>query len=176
MNDEFNPTNKIIEEYFFFEDVFPKFIDYMSKLFSIDITIENFNAVNNKNVFFLKMKDKKTKRHGTIIFSPFNNPKKQVCYQLDLLKSDTIEGNFVVPNIQYVELQIEKNKQGKSKMSFYDMYTLVHEFGHSFHSFFGNYNDHVHQNLKMSWDLIEMPSQFLEHLVYDYDFMKVYVF
>lgn len=24
----------------------------------------------------------------------------------------------------------------------------------------------------MSWDLVEMPSQFLEHLVYDYEFMK----
>lgn len=172
LNYKHNTYTHKFEEYFCFENVLPKIISFFEEKFDLFIHKDDFSAVGNKDIICYRIEDKKSKRKGFIILSPYNNPKKSNCYQMDILKSDTIEKNFVIPSIQYIDLLINKSKNNNSNMSFYDMYTTLHEFGHAFHSFFSPIHDQMSKNLKMSWDLIEMPSQFLEHLVYDYDFMK----
>jgi oligopeptidase A len=172
INAKHNATVHKFEDYFCFEDVLPKFISFLEKKFDLSIQKENFNAVGNKEISYYRIKDNQSQRHGFIFLSPYDNPRKGNCYQLDLLKSDTFENNVIVPHIQFIDLLIAKGKKNNSKMSFYDMYTMLHEFGHALHSFFEPINDHVSKTLQMSWDLIEMPSQFLEHLVFDYDLMR----
>lgn len=173
LNLKYNPgVGKLFENYFSFEEVFPKIIKFFEKSFNLSVKPYNFKAVGNDGIYCYRVEDLKSKRHGYFLISPWNNPKKQLCYQIDYLKSDTIENGFVLPNVQFIELQIKRGKDGKSPMEFWDMVTTIHEFGHAFHSFFDSVDDHINKNLAMSWDLIEMPSQFLEHFVYDYGFMK----
>lgn len=172
INAQKNAYKYKFEEYFCFEEVLPKLISFFEEKFCLSIEKTDFKGVNNKDTMCYRIEDKKSERHGYIILSPYNNPKKGTCYQLDILKSDTIENDVIIPHIQYIDLLISKGKNNRSQMSFYDMFTTLHEFGHAFHSFFDPIDDQMNKTVKMSWDLIEMPSQFLEHLVYDYDILS----
>ncbi len=165
------PTN-YYDKYFVFEDFLPKLLKFFEKQFNLSIEKIDLQQIGSNDHFAYKIQDKQSKRHGVFILSPWNNPSKQLCYQIDLLKGDTFDNQFVCPNVQYIQLQINKDKANNSTMTFWDVVTTVHEFGHAFHSFFEQTNDHIHKNLQFSWDLIELPSQFLEHLVYDYQFMR----
>jgi Zn-dependent oligopeptidase len=174
LNMKYNLYVNKFEDYFIFEDVLPKMLAFFEQKFDLKITKENFNGAGQKDVHCYRIHDNRTERHGFFFLSPYNNPSKGNCYQLDLLKSDTVDKGVVLPSIQLIDLLINKGKghTPRSKMSFYDVFVTLHEFGHAFHSFFEPINDHVSKNLKMSWDLVEMPSQFLEHFIYDYELMK----
>ncbi len=176
LNEKYNLYVNKFEEYFCFEDVMPKMIKFFEEKFDLTITKEAYHGVNNKDVWCYRMEDNKSKRHGFLFLSPYENPYKDNCYQMDILKSDTIENDVVIPHIQLIDLLVKKGKgkgaEVRSEMRFYDMYNILHEFGHALHSFFEPIHDQVVKNLEMSCDLIEMPSQFLEHLVYDYEFLK----
>ena len=54
-------------------------------------------------------------------------------------------------------------------MNFYNIRSTIHEMGHAFHSFF---SDNETKKDTFGWDLIELPSQFLENLAYRYDFLS----
>lgn len=174
LNEKYNLYVNKFEDYFCFDDVMPKMLSFFEQKFDLKITKEDFNNNAQKDIFCYRVEDNRTQRHGFFLLSPFNTPQKGNCYQMDLLKSDTIEKDFVLPNIQFIDLMV--NREGgdnpKSKMSFYDVFTTMHEFGHALHSFFEPIHDHICKNLQMSWDLVEMPSQFLEHYIYDYELMK----
>lgn len=174
LNAKYNLYVNKFEDYFCFEDLLPKLLSFFEQKFDLKITKENFNGVGQKDVICYRVQDNRTQRHGFFFISPYNNPGKWNFSQMDLLKSDTVEDGFVLPSIQLIDLLINKGdgKKPRSKMSFYEVYTTIHEFGHAFHSFFEPIHDHISKNLKMSWDLVEMPSQFLEHYVYDYELMK----
>jgi Zn-dependent oligopeptidase len=174
LNAKYNLYVNNFEDYFCFEDFLPKILSFFEQKFDLKITKESFNDGDQKDVVCYRVVDNRTERHGFFFVSPYNNPGKWNFSQLDLLKSDTVDGGFILPSIQLIDLMINKgdSKNPRSKMSFFDVYTTIHEFGHAFHSFFEPINDQIAKNLKMSWDLIEMPSQFLEHYIYDYELMK----
>ncbi len=166
------PMDNIFENHFIVEEVMPKVLTYFEQQLDIKIIKEEFNTVGKNEVLRYRVFDNKSKRQGIFLVSPWDTTTRQVCSQIDCLKSDTLMDGFLLPNIQFIELQFHKNKKGKSSLGFYDLITLIHEFGHAFHSFFEPIDDHINKNLRLSCDLIEMPSQFLEHLVYDYNFIK----
>jgi Zn-dependent oligopeptidase len=173
IQDKLNPVPEDdFENYFIFDEVVPKILTYFEQQFNIKIVKERFDNVGNKEILRYRITDNKSKRHGIFLVSPWDNSSKPFCSQLDQLKSDTLSDGFCLPNIQLIELQFEKTNKEKSPIGFSDLVTFIHEFGHAFHSFFESNVDHIHKNLHLSCDLIEMPSQFLEHLVYDYDFIK----
>lgn len=141
LNAKHNACEYAFGDYFCFEDVLPKLISFFEEKFHLSMKMEEFSAVNNKDIICYRVEDKKSKRHGFIFLSPYSNPKKSNCSKVDILNSDTIENNVVTPHIQYIDLLVTKGKNKHSKMSFYEMYTTLHEFGHAFHSFFEPIND-----------------------------------
>lgn len=166
-----NFKNKF-ENYFIFEEVFPKLMNYLSKNLFLDISVETINNLYSKNSYFISIKDQKSNRKGTIIFSPYYEENKSVCYESDLLFGTNLNTNNIIPFVQYINLTIKKGKNSISKMTFFNMISLIHEFGHAMHSFFRNMDDNVCKKSLIPFELIELPSQYLEHFIYDYKFMK----
>lgn len=149
-----------LENFFHFDKTFPKILKQMEKIFQVSIRYSN--TVNGNQVY--EVKDKINKKTAYWILSPYAKKKETSPYEAELVE-DTQIGEHRIPLIQIIHLHLNKN----GKMSFSNIKDTLHEIGHAFHSFF------LHtEKLKetIGWDLLELPSQFLENLAYSYDFLS----
>lgn len=153
--------NTKFEEHFKFDITFPKILKQMEKLFNV--SIQYINTVQNNQVY--EIKDNLNRRKSSYwVVAPYSRKSDKTPYEMDLVEQAQI-GKDYIPWIQYVYLHLHKN----GKMSFLNVKNTIHEIGHAFHSFFSQ-NEKSQETF--GWDLIELPSQFLENLAYRYEFLS----
>lgn len=154
-------VNTKIEEHFQFDITFPKILKQMEKLFNI--SIKHVNTVKGNEIYQIKDKTN-DKKSSFWVISPYLKKNDKTAYELDIVDYANL-GNNYIPWIQFIHLGL--NKHGK--MSFLNVKNTIHELGHAFHSFF---SQNEKDKERFGWDLIELPSQFLENLAYRYEFMS----
>lgn len=148
------------EDHFKFDITFPKILKQMEKLFNVSITY--INTVQSNQIY--EVKDNLNRRKSSYwIVSPYSRKSDKTPYEMDLVEQAQI-GRDYIPWVQYIYLNLQKN----GEMSFLNVKNTVHEIGHAFHSFF---SQNEKSKEKFGWDLIELPSQFLENLAYRYEFL-----
>lgn len=152
-----------LSEYFTYEKSFPKIMRDIGALFSLNISWKG--AANGSDVY--EIQDAKSQRKAYWIISPFIRSKAETNpYELDLC-SHTKQSRGYTPSAQFIHLRLPKN----GKMSYVNVQNSVHEIGHALHSFFKK-QEILKDSDTMGYDLVELPSQFLEQLSYDYAFVK----
>jgi peptidyl-dipeptidase Dcp len=78
------------------------------------------------------------------------------------------------PHISIVCNFSKPTKEAPSLLTFQEVTTLFHEFGHALH---GIMADTQYPNLSgtsVKWDFVELPSQFLENFCYEPEFLKTF--
>ncbi|WP_294211357.1 M3 family metallopeptidase [uncultured Chryseobacterium sp.] len=83
-------------------------------------------------------------------------------------------GNNSRPHISIVCNFTKPTKDTSSLLTFQEVTTLFHEFGHALH---GMLADTQYPNLSgtsVKWDFVELPSQFLENFCYEPEFLKTF--
>lgn len=167
---EFHKSD-IFADYFSLEEVWPKIIKFIAKKFDIKIIKKEYVfSTPENNLMLYELKDNRSDKEGYWLISPYDNYSKFTATQKDLLNAEYIDDNYLLPCVQYISLQITKGKH-RTPLSHQLLLVLLHELGHALHSFFAPVQDSFSNSLKIGWDLIELPSQFLEHLVYDSNFI-----
>lgn len=153
--------NTKIEDHFQFDITFPKILKQMEKLFNV--SIKYINNVNDNQVY--EVKDKLNDRKSSYwVVAPYLRKNEKTAYEMDFVEYANL-GNNYIPWMQFIYLNLSKN----GKMSFLNVKNTIHEIGHAFHSFFSQ-NEKSKETF--GWDLIELPSQFLENLAYRYEFLS----
>ena len=153
--------NNDFQKHFLFNQTFPKMLKQIQKIFNVSIKF--LNNVNGNYVYHVS--DNIDKKEAFWMIQPFKRKKESTPYQVNLADYSHIGANKSIPWIQFIYLNLNKNMQ----MSFLNVKDTMHEIGHAFHSFFSK-NEKMKENF--GWDLIELPSQFLENRAYSYDFLK----
>lgn len=153
-------ANTKIENHFQFDITFPKILKQMEKVFNV--SIQCIDKVKGNEIYQVSDNLDKTKVAYWVI-APYSRKNEKNPYEIDFVRYAQLGKDFV-PWIQFMYLQLNKN----GKMNFLNIKNTIHELGHAFHSFFSN-NENGKKNF--GWDLVELPSQFLENLAYRYDFM-----
>lgn len=154
-------ANTKFENHFHFKITFPKILKQMEKLFNVSINyIGTFN--NNETYQVTDNVDKRKSAYWVVNVHSKKNIK--TAFQSDFVRYANL-GDQYVPWMQFIHLNVNKN----GKMGFVNVKNIIHELGHAFHSFFSK-NEKGKDNF--GWDLVELPSQFLENLTYRYDFMS----
>jgi oligopeptidase A len=161
----------VFAQYFSFETLWPKLLKFLSSQFDLIFKkIDHPLTTRENQLLCYEIKDKRSLKCSYWLISPFDNSIKPSAYERDLLTAEYIEGGKLLPAIQYISLQLNKGKN-RTPLSLTQLLILLHEIGHAFHSFFAPMEDSLSNSVQMGWDLIELPSQFLEHLVYDKNFL-----
>lgn len=113
-----------------------------------------------KSLLYVDYFPRKGKRAGAWMTSYKNQYKK--------------DGENSRPHISIVCNFSKPTKDTPSLLTFQEVTTLFHEFGHALH---GMMADTQYPNLSgtsVKWDFVELPSQFLENFCYEPEFLKTF--
>ena len=88
-------------------------------------------------------------------------------------------GRFISPNISrlpvaYIVCNFTKPAAGMTAaMNWNEAETLFHEFGHALHHLLTEVEDYSASGISgVEWDAVELPSQFMENFIWNYDLLK----
>ena len=130
------------------------------KTYEIFETETNLKEENFKALLYVDYHPRKGKRAGAWMTSFKNQYKKN--------------GENHRPHISVVCNFSKPTKDTPSLLTFQEVTTLFHEFGHALH---GVLADTQYPNLSgtsVKWDFVELPSQFLENYCYEPEFLKTF--
>jgi peptidyl-dipeptidase Dcp len=89
-------------------------------------------------------------------------------------KSQKIQnGENVRPHISVV-CNFKPTAETPSLLTFQEVTTLFHEFGHALHGILANTQYPNLSGTSVKWDFVELPSQFLENYCYEPEFLKTF--
>lgn len=90
-------------------------------------------------------------------------------------KSQKIEnGENIRPHISVVCNFTKPTAEIPSLLTFQEVTTLFHEFGHALHGILANTQYPTLSGTSVKWDFVELPSQFLENYCYEPEFLKTF--
>ena len=90
-------------------------------------------------------------------------------------KSQKIEnGENIRPHISVVCNFTKPTAETPSLLTFQEVTTLFHEFGHALHGILANTQYPNLSGTSVKWDFVELPSQFLENYCYEPEFLKTF--
>ena len=121
---------------------------------------DNHQTTKFKAVLYADYFPRKGKRAGACMTSFRNQFQKN--------------GENFRPHISVVCNFSKPSSETPSLLTFQEVTTLFHEFGHALH---GILADTVYPNLSgtsVKWDFVELPSQFLENYCYEPEFLKTF--
>jgi peptidyl-dipeptidase Dcp len=160
--------NKEFSNYYDFPQVLQKIKKFLEKQLNLKITEMKTSISQNINGGLLwKIEEKTSKKAAYWLISTMAN-NESFWYASSIAPLQYINDKDLLPNVQIIQLQINKNL----RMSFDDVKYTMHEFGHALMDLFSVNKDDVKDNSKRVLDFLELPSQLLEHMVYDINFMK----
>ena len=171
---KFDLNDEELKPFFPLEKVQDAVFDLAGKLFNLDFkevtdiqkyhsevrVYEVFENNNLKAVLYVDYFHRKGKRAGAWMTSLKNQWKK-----------DSANSR---PHISVVCNFSKPTADTPSLLTFQEVTTLFHEFGHALH---GILADTQYPNLSgtsVKWDFVELPSQFLENYCYEPEFLKTF--
>lgn len=90
-------------------------------------------------------------------------------------KSQKIQnGENIRPHISVVCNFTKPTAEMPSLLTFQEVTTLFHEFGHALHGILANTQYPNLSGTSVKWDFVELPSQFLENYCYEPEFLKTF--
>ena len=171
---KFDIDDEELKPYYQLEKVQEAVFGLAKKLFGLEFTeindvqkyhedVKTYEITENGNYKALLYADyhpRKGKRAGAWMTSYKNQYKK--------------DGENSRPHISVVCNFTKPTKDTPSLLTFQEVTTLFHEFGHALH---GVLADTQYPNLSgtsVKWDFVELPSQFLENYCYEPEFLKTF--
>ena len=111
---------------------------------------------NFKSLLYIDLYPRKGKRDGAWMTSYLGQKKNQRPHV-------SVVCNFPAPN-----------KSNISLISFQEVTTLFHEFGHAIHGMLANTNYESLSGTSVLWDFVELPSQIMENWCYEEEALEIF--
>lgn len=137
----------------------PKYHDDV-KVYEVFEDEKNSGEKTFKALLYVDYFPRKGKRAGAWMTSYKNQ------YQKD--------GENSRPHISIVCNFSKPTKDTPSLLTFQEVTTLFHEFGHALHGMLANTQYPNLSGTSVKWDFVELPSQFLENFCYEPEFLKTF--
>ncbi len=170
--EKLNLDQEALRPWFPLEDVLKGLFRLCEKLFDIKVLEANGEApVWNEDVLFFNIYNNSNNKIASFYLDPFSRPEsKRGGAWMDecLNKNIDSEGNHIVPVAYLVCNQTPPSKNKPSLMSFEEVQTLFHEFGHGLQHMLTTIDLPQAAGINnVEWDAVELPSQFMENWCFD---------
>lgn len=172
--EKYGVDEAMLSEYFVLDSVLVNGAFYAAnKMYGLTFKPRTDVPVYHKDVTVWDVVDKNGEALGLFYFDPFARPSKS---------GGAWMGNFVDQSsllghkpVIYNVCNYANPTDGKPALISWDnVTTLFHEFGHALHGFFANQKYQLISGTNVPRDFVEMPSQFNEHAAEDADVFAHY--
>ena len=172
---EFNLNDELLKPYFQLEKVTEGAFEIATKLYSLHFEkvdtidtyhkdVETYKVTNSNNelvaIFYTDFFPRKGKRNGAWMTSYKNQWKK--------------EGKNSRPHISIVCNFTKPTETKPSLLTFREVSTLFHEFGHALHGILADTTYPSLSGTSVYWDFVELPSQILENWAYEKEALALF--
>lgn len=171
----FDLDQEILKPYFKLENVIDGVFMIVKKLYDLQFEqvfnidkyhedVKTYQVTNTKgdfiSVFYADFHPRKGKRNGAWMTS----------YKSQQIKDGINER----PQVSIVCNFTKPTKTTPSLLTFNEVTTLFHEFGHALHGMLANTNYSSLSGTSVSWDFVELPSQILENWCYEKEALELF--
>lgn len=172
--EKYDLDENMIKPYFQLDSVLQNGVFYAAnKLYGLTFKAMPELPVYNKDVRVFEVFDKDGSELALFYFDPFHRATKSGgAWMSNLQDQSMVEGT---KPIIHVVCNYTKPAEGEpALLSFDELTTLFHEFGHALHGMFAAQQYATLSGTAVSRDFVEMPSQFNEHWATNTDVLKHY--
>jgi len=171
----FDLDQELLKPYFKLENVIEGVFMIVKKLYDLQFEqvfnidkyhedVKTYQVTNTKgdfiSVFYADFHPRKGKRNGAWMTS----------YKSQQIKDGINER----PQVSIVCNFTKPTKTTPSLLTFNEVTTLFHEFGHALHGMLANTNYSSLSGTSVSWDFVELPSQILENWCYEKEALELF--
>lgn len=166
--EKFNLSEEELKPYFQLENVIQGAFDVATKLFGI--TFKEINTIDkyHEEVTTYEVNDKEGNFLSLLYADFFPRPgKRPGAWMTSFREASNVKGNSVRPHVSIVCNFTKPTKNKPSLLTFQEVTTLFHEFGHALHGMLPNTTFESLAGTNVFWDFVELPSQFYENFCYE---------
>ena len=171
----FDLDQEILKPYFKLENVIGGVFEIANRLFDLQFEevsnidkyhedVKTFNVTDTKGnfvaVFYADFHPRKGKRNGAWMTS----------YKSQQIKNNINER----PHVSIVCNFTKPTETKPSLLTFNEVTTLFHEFGHALHGMLANTTYNSLSGTSVSWDFVELPSQVLENWCFEREALELF--
>ncbi|MFN3603512.1 MAG: M3 family metallopeptidase [Leptonema sp. (in: bacteria)] len=171
----------------FYSEQYKKFLygidqEMLRPYFPLESVLEGMFLVANKlyNLEFIKDETRKSYHKDVRIYKVYDDQNDLGLFYIDLFPRETKKSGawmatireqglfldqIVRPEISIVCNFTKPTKEKPSLLTYEEVKTLFHEFGHSLHGLFSNVKYRSLAGTNVYWDFVELPSQIMENWV-----------
>ena len=166
---KFDYTDEELRPYFPLETVLQGMFELVGRLFGITVVQEFAAPVWHNDVRFFRLQDENGQPLAAFYLDPYSRPenKRGGAWMDTCLSRRRIGEEVILPVAHLVCNSTPPVGERPSLMSFREVETLFHEFGHGLQHMLTTVDDVDVSGINgVEWDAVELPSQFMENWCY----------
>ena len=173
--EKFTIDDELLRPYFQLENVIDGVFKTAQKLFGITFKQRNDIDVYHEDVITYEVLSDKNEHLALFYADFFPRPGKRQGAWMTSFRSQKIENETNIrPHVSIVCNFTKPTTELPSLLSFQEVTTLFHEFGHALHGIFANGNYASLSGTSVFWDFVELPSQLLENWCYEEECLNLF--
>ena len=173
--EKFSIDDEILRPYFKLEDVVKGIFEVAGRLYSIKFNKVSNIPVYHEDVTTYEVSDGDGSFIG-IFYADFfpRKGKKSGAWMTSFKSQAVIDGKDERPHISIVCNFTKPTDSKPSLITFNEVTTLFHEFGHALHGLLSKCTYHLISGTNVYWDFVELPSQVMENWVYEKECLDLF--
>ena len=171
----FDIDDNLLKPYFELENVLEGAFKIAEKLFQIQFVKTNDVETYHSDVVVYKVSDLKGEFVALFYADFFPRPGKRAGAWMTSFKPQyRVDGVEERPHVSIVCNFTKPTKNQPSLLTFSELTTLFHEFGHALHGMLAKTNYPSLSGTNVPWDFVELPSQFMENWCYEKQTLQLF--
>lgn len=173
--EQFDLSDEELKPYFELNAVLQGAFSIAQKLFDISFVPNKEIETYHPDVKVFEVKDNINQTIG-IFYTDFfpRQGKRAGAWMTSYRNGSKMNGVHKIPQISIVCNFTQPTKDKPSLLTFNELTTLFHEFGHALHGLLANTQYEALAGTQVSWDFVELPSQFMENYCYEPDALALF--
>lgn len=170
----FSINEEELKPYFPLEQVLTAAFDTAHKLYGLTfVKREDIQKYHSEVTVYEVLYNNK---HFALLYTDFfpRNGKKAGAWMTSYRGQYKTKNDNIRPHISIVCNFSRPTKETPSLLTFSEVTTLFHEFGHALHGILADTNFESLSGTNVYWDFVELPSQFMENFCYEKSFLQTF--
>ncbi len=174
-NEKFAVNDEILKPYFQLEKAVDGVFQTAEKLYGIKFEKRDDIQKYHKDVSTYEVKDENGKHLAVFYADFFPRPsKRNGAWMTSFSGQNKYDGNEQRPHVSIVCNFTKPTETKPSLLTFNEVTTLFHEFGHALHGMLANGYFESLSGTSVYWDFVELPSQLMENWCYEKECLDLF--